>query len=155
MLQPLHEHLGLMPAVHAAGDDRKKALLTVQTLNAEIDRKRAAVSKLEAKSGSKLGGDASITGKLAEVGRELATAESACVVAKEQYALIKERNAEEFERLNKERKAAFTTMLVHFAKSQANYADRAAALYSACATEIEVNTAAGAKGKGKAPAAEE
>ena len=151
VLQPLHEHLGIMPAVHAASADRAKALLTVQTLASDIERKRLAVAKLEARSGAKLGGDAGITGKLTETGRELAAAEASSVVAKEQYELIKTRNKGEFERLNAERKQAFTKMLVQFAKSQANFYDRSASLYSAGTTDIEL--AASGMGKGKAAAA--
>ena len=46
-LDPLHDYLGMMPAVRKAVSDRAETLLTLQTLLADADAKHARITKLE------------------------------------------------------------------------------------------------------------
>ena len=46
-LDPLHDYLGMMPAVRKAVADRAETLLTLQTHLADVDSKKARIAKLE------------------------------------------------------------------------------------------------------------
>lgn len=85
----LHEYLGLMQAVHNAFSDRSNALLTVQTLSAELSSMSSRAEKLEAASSKIFGGDRTRNRKLEELRDAIKVTEDAKSCAVKEYERIK------------------------------------------------------------------
>ena len=86
-LDPLHDYLGMMPAVRKAVADRAETLLTLQTHLADVDEK-ARIAKLEM--------DFSKMHKAEMLGRELAADEAAAEAARTEYLHIQGRHQGDF-----------------------------------------------------------
>ncbi|RAL37358.1 hypothetical protein DM860_000052 [Cuscuta australis] len=117
-LDVLHEHLGLMLAVHDAFSDRSSALLTVQNLLSDLSSLNSKAEKLETTSPKKIGGERSKIQKMDELKDAITATEDAKSCAIREYERIKENNRSEIERLDRERRKDFTSMLKGFVISQ-------------------------------------
>lgn len=89
----LHDHLGLTPCILRALAEREEQLLTVNSLQDELERKRASVVALEAEAGQVLGGGTKGR-KLQQLQNDVAALEAALVAAEAEYDKVKERNKE-------------------------------------------------------------
>lgn len=127
-LDPMHDYLGMMPAVRKATGDRAETLLTLQTMLSDIEAKSAKLSKLEL--------DVAKTSKAAHLRYELEALRSASVGVKAEYENIKERHAEEFKRLETARTDTFKNMWLAFARVQVLNAERASQVWKAAAEEL-------------------
>ncbi|XP_073114554.1 LOW QUALITY PROTEIN: sorting nexin 2A [Elaeis guineensis] len=134
-LDTLHEYLGLMLAVHSAFSDRSSALLTVQTLLSDLSSLHARAEKLEAASSKIFGGDKSRIRKLEELKETIRITEDAKSCALRGYERIKENNKTELERLDRERRDDFVTMLRGFLVNQVGYAEKIANVWAKEAEE--------------------
>ncbi|XP_030963812.1 sorting nexin 2B-like isoform X2 [Quercus lobata] len=134
-LDMLHEYLGLMLAVHNAFTDRSSALLTVQTLLSDLSSLESKAEKLEAASSKIFGGDKSRVRKIDELKDTIRVTEDAKNVAIREYERIKENNRTELERLDRERKADFLTMLKGFVLNQVGYAEKISNVWAKVAEE--------------------
>ncbi|XP_051143464.1 sorting nexin 2A-like [Andrographis paniculata] len=117
----LHEHMGMMLAVNTAFSDRSSALLTVQTLIAELSSLHSKAEKLESASSKIFGADKSRTSKLQEVKDTIRVTEDAKSCGIKEYERIKENNRIEIARVDKERKSDFVDMLKGFVTNQITY----------------------------------
>ncbi|KAL8516401.1 hypothetical protein ACS0TY_014890 [Phlomoides rotata] len=120
----LHEHMGMMLAVHSAFSDRSSALLTVQTLISEISSLHSRADKLEAASSKIFGGDKSRIRKLEDLKDAIRVTEDAKSCAIREYERIKENNKSEIQRLEEERKTDFVKMLKGFVINQVAYSEK-------------------------------
>ncbi|CAH8312652.1 unnamed protein product [Eruca vesicaria subsp. sativa] len=134
-LDTLHDYLGLMMAVQGAFADRSNALLTVQTLLSEISSLEGRVEKLEAASSKVFGGDKSRIKKIEEIKETIRSTENAKNVAIREYEQIKENNWSEVERLDRERRADFLSMMKGFVVNQVGYAEKIASVWTKAAEE--------------------
>nr|XP_043622416.1 sorting nexin 2B-like isoform X2 [Erigeron canadensis] len=117
-LDTLHDHMGLIPGVHTAFSERSSALLTVQSLTSELDSLYLRAEKLEKASSTTFSNDRPKTLKLGEVREAIRVTEDAKSCATNEYARIKENNRTEIERLDRERKGDFISMLKGFVLNQ-------------------------------------
>ncbi|KAK4407725.1 Sorting nexin 2B [Sesamum angolense] len=85
----LHEHMGLMLAVHNAFSDRSSALLTVQTLISELSSLHSRAEKLETASSKIFGGDKTRIRKLEDLKDAIRVTEDAKSCAIREYERIK------------------------------------------------------------------
>lgn len=127
-LDPLHDYLGMMPAVRKAVSDRAETLLTLQTLLAEADGKHARITKLET--------DITKMKKVDDLKRELAENSAAAEAVRTEYQHIQERQREEFRRLEETRAREFKKMWLGFARTQVAHAERALSVWRAVAEEL-------------------
>ncbi|KAJ0235281.1 Phox homologous domain-containing protein [Hirschfeldia incana] len=134
-LDTLHDYLGVMMAVQGAFADRSSALLTVQTLLSEVSSLEGRAEKLEAASSKVFGGDKSRIKKIEELKETIKSTEDAKNVAIKQYEQIKENNRSEVERLNRERRADFLSMMKGFVVNQVGYAEKMASVWAKAAEE--------------------
>ncbi|KAG9455228.1 hypothetical protein H6P81_008132 [Aristolochia fimbriata] len=134
-LDTLHEHLGLMMAVHTAFSDRSSALLTVQTLVSELSSLHSRAEKLEAASSKIFGGDRSRVRKIEELKETIRATEDAKNVAIREYERIKENNRVELERLDQERHDSFLDMMKGFVINQVGYAEKINSVWAKVAEE--------------------
>nr|GMD25312.1 sorting nexin 2B-like isoform X2 [Ipomoea batatas] len=143
-LDVLHEHLGLMLAVHGAFSDRSSALLTVQTLLSELSSLNSKAEKLETTSPKKFGGDKLKIQKLDELRGTIRATEDAKSCAIREYERIKEINRIEMGRLDRERHDNFINMLKGFVISQAAYSEKIGKEWTKVAEETSRYTKASA-----------
>ncbi|XP_056861489.1 sorting nexin 2B [Raphanus sativus] len=134
-LDTLHDYLGVMMAVQGAFTDRSSALLTVQTLLSDVSSLEGRAEKLEAASSKVFGGDKSRIKKIEELKETIKNTEDAKNVAIKQYERIKENNRSEVERLDRERRADFLSMMKGFVVSQVGYAEKMANVWAKAAEE--------------------
>ncbi|KAG5377203.1 hypothetical protein BRARA_J02487 [Brassica rapa] len=134
-LDTLHDYLGLMMAVQGAFADRSSALLTVQTLLSELSSLEGRAEKLEAASSKVFGGDKSRIKKIEEIKETIRNTEDAKNVAIREYEQIKENNWSEVERLDRERRADFLSMMKGFVVNQVGYAEKIASVWTKAAEE--------------------
>ncbi|XP_057772521.1 sorting nexin 2B-like isoform X1 [Salvia miltiorrhiza] len=120
----LHEHMGMMLAVHSAFADRSSALLTLQTLISELSALHSRADKLETASSKMFGGDKSRVRKLEDLKDAIRVTEDAKSCAIKEYERIKENNRTEIQRLDEERKADFVNMLKGFVTNQVAYSEK-------------------------------
>lgn len=137
-LDKLHDYLGVMLAVNIAFSDRSNALLTVQTLLSELSSLNSRIEKLEAASSKIFGGDRSRIRKIEELKETVKVTEDAKSCAVREYERIKEINKTELERLDKERRDDFLSMLKGFVVNQAGYAEKMANVWEMVAEETSV-----------------
>ncbi|KAL0436079.1 UNVERIFIED_CONTAM: Sorting nexin 2B [Sesamum radiatum] len=136
----LHEHMGLMLAVHNAFSDRSSALLTVQTLISELSSLHSRTEKLETASSKIFGGDKTRIRKLEDLKDAIRVTEDAKSCAIREYERIKENNRIETQRLDGERHADFVNMLKGFVTSQVAYSERIANEWAKVAEETSKYT---------------
>ncbi|KAL0458599.1 UNVERIFIED_CONTAM: Sorting nexin 2B [Sesamum latifolium] len=136
----LHEHMGLMLAVHNAFSDRSSALLTVQTLISELFSLHSRAEKLETASSKIFGGDKTRIRKLEDLKDAIRVTEDAKSCAIREYERIKENNRIETQRLDGERHADFVNMLKGFVTSQVAYSERIANEWAKVAEETSKYT---------------
>ncbi|XP_009122369.1 sorting nexin 2B [Brassica rapa] len=134
-LDTLHDYLGLMLAVQGAFADRSSALLTVQTLLSELSSLEGRAEKLEAALSKVFGGDKSRIKKIEEIKETIRNTEDAKNVAIREYERIKENNWSEVERLDRERRADFLSMMKGFVVNQVGYAEKIASVWTKAAEE--------------------
>ncbi|CAH9138594.1 unnamed protein product [Cuscuta epithymum] len=123
-LDVLHEHMGIMLAVHGAFSDRSSALLTVQTLLSDLSNLNSKAEKLQTTSPKKFGGERSKIQKLDELKDAIRATEDAKIRAMKHYEEIKENNRSEIERLDRERRNDFINMLKGFVISQVDSSEK-------------------------------
>ncbi|KAG2449349.1 hypothetical protein HYH02_005504 [Chlamydomonas schloesseri] len=132
----LHEYLGLMPAAHKGLRAREKALLTADTLQADLEARRRAISDLEAAGAKVLGGDAAKAKKVAELSGDVAVLEQSIVAARAQYDKIKDINRQEMGRLQTELRSDLLAMLHHYGAVMEAAARRDTEIWLQAATEL-------------------
>ena len=74
--------------------EREAALLTVQSIDEDLDRRRRAVEQLEETGSRRAGGDPAIARRVAGMQNALASLEAALEAAKAEYERVKSRNRE-------------------------------------------------------------
>ncbi|KAJ7559052.1 hypothetical protein O6H91_04G067600 [Diphasiastrum complanatum] len=134
-LDHLHDYLSMMQAAHAAFSDRSNALLTLQTLLADLSSMNSRVEKLSAASSKVFGGDKSRNRRIEELKESVKITEEACELAQKEYDQIKARNRTEFQRFNSERQRDFFHMLKGFIHTQVGYAEKIAHVWKKVAEE--------------------
>lgn len=134
-LDKLHDYLGVMLAVDNAFADRSSALLTVQTLLADLSSLQSRIEKLEVASSRIFGGNTSTMRKIEELKETVKATEDAKCVAVKEYERIKENNRTELVRLDKERRADFLNMLKGFVVNQAGYAEKMTSVWEKVADD--------------------
>lgn len=127
-LDPLHDYLGMMPAVRKAVADRAETLLTLQTHLADVDSKKARLAKLEM--------DFSKMHKAEMLRRELAADEAAAEAARTEYSHIQGRHQEEFRRLEESRSREFKAMWLAFARTQVRHTEKVLQVWRAVAEDM-------------------
>lgn len=127
-LEPLHEYLGMMPAVRKAVQDRGETLGALNASLAEVESKRARIAKLELDITKMLRVDA--------LKRELVGARAAADAAASEYEEMKTIQRDEFARLERTRAGAFEDMWLGFARTQAAHAERALSVWRALAEDL-------------------
>ena len=127
-LDPLHDYLGMMPAVRKAVADRAETLLTLQTHLADVDSKKARIAKLEM--------DFSKMHKAEMLRRELAADEAAAEAARTEYSHIQGRHQEEFRRLEESRSREFKAMWLAFARTQVRHTEKVLQVWRAVAEDM-------------------
>ncbi|EFN57618.1 hypothetical protein CHLNCDRAFT_142705 [Chlorella variabilis] len=123
-LEPLHDELAVSPAVTAALREREAALLTVQSIEDDLERRRRAVAALEEAGPRRVGGDAAKARKVAAMQNEVSALEAALTAAQQEYERVKARNLEELERVRQERSAEFARLAKGFAEVDALFGQR-------------------------------
>lgn len=104
VLSPLHDELALAPALSKALREREAALLTCQTVDSELAKRKAA---LEAAGGMGAGeASAYSTPAIESLRNDVASLEAASQAATAEYARVADRNRSELERLGVERRTA-------------------------------------------------
>ena len=127
-LHPLHEYLGMMPAVRRAVADRSDALFTLQQRTSDLESKKQRLARLETDITKML--------KVDLLKRETHEARVAVDLAKAEYEKVKKRHAEEFVRLERSRSGSFKKMWLNFAKTQVAHAERALQVWRAVAEDL-------------------
>mmetsp|Transcript_4129 Transcript_4129/g.14781 ORF Transcript_4129/g.14781 Transcript_4129/m.14781 type:complete len:530 (+) Transcript_4129:284-1873(+) len=127
----LHENLALLPGIQQAVEDRAHALLTLQTLITDIEKKKDRLAKLEGRQDKKLGGDTKVTRMVQELKQDLGATEEAKKTAQEVYATIQDLNAKEFERFEREKRLDMSKMLLDYVRTQVAFAERSATIWEA------------------------
>lgn len=100
-LSPLHDELALAPAVVAALKEREAALLTVDTIKEDLERKKASLQQLE------VSGDPNRGRKVSQYQNEIAALDAALASAEAEYERVKARNEEELVRWQSEKRSEF------------------------------------------------
>jgi hypothetical protein len=75
------------------------------------------------------GGDKQHQKRMEDLQREIAQCEASVRAAMAEYSRIRGRNADEWERLQRERQADFAVMLSGFARVEAAFAERSASIW--------------------------
>jgi hypothetical protein len=134
-LQSVHDELALAPAVVEALQEREAALLTVQSVNDDIDKRRSALEILE--NGSSVPGDATKARKAQTLRNEIAGLEAALEAAETEYQRVKERNEAELQRWRYERAQAMTGMVRGFGFVQAALREREAEFFQTSLEDLQ------------------
>ncbi|PNW78052.1 hypothetical protein CHLRE_10g462300v5 [Chlamydomonas reinhardtii] len=132
----LHEYLGLMPAAHKGLRAREKALLTADTLQADLEARRRAIGDLEAAGAKVLGGDAAKAKKVAELSGDVSVLEQSIAAARSQYDKIKDVNRQEMSRLQCELRGDLLAMAQHYGAVMEAAARRDTEIWLQAATEL-------------------
>lgn len=127
-LDPLHDYLGMMPAVRKAVADRAETLLTLQTHLSDVDSKKSKLAKLEM--------DFSKMHKAEMLRRELQADEAAAEAARQEYGHIQGRHQEEFKRLEESRSREFKAMWLAFARTQVRHAEKVLSVWRSVAEDM-------------------
>ncbi|KAL4859717.1 5'-3' exoribonuclease 2 [Chlorella vulgaris] len=123
-LEPLHDELAMSPAVTAALRERETALLTLQSIEEDLERRRGAVVALEESGARRVGGDAAKARKVAAMQNDVSALEAALSAAQLEYERVKARNLQELERVRLERASEFARLARGFAEVDAMYGQR-------------------------------
>jgi len=135
-LAPLHEYLAMQNAVKKAMAHRTDALLTAQTLEAEVASKKQRITRLDEQRAKVFGGDKARQRKIDELTREVEAAEASHGAALEEFERIKGRNKDEWDRYTQERSSDLISMLQGTARVQASYNERSYAIWMQVAEEL-------------------
>ncbi|KAJ3669054.1 hypothetical protein LUZ60_011004 [Juncus effusus] len=135
-LDVLHEYLGLMIPINNAFSDRTSALNTVQNLTSELSSLNARLEKFEV-ANAKVFQDKARARKIEELRESIRFTEDAKSNAIRQYEKIKENNKAEMERIERERRHDFLTMLKGFVNSQVEYNEKIAREWDKLAEEMK------------------
>ncbi|GFR52609.1 hypothetical protein Agub_g15124, partial [Astrephomene gubernaculifera] len=133
----LHDYLGLMPAALKGLRARDKALLTADTLQADLGARRRAIAELEAAGARVLGGDAAKAKKIAELSGDVAVLQQSLSAATATYERVKATNQSELSRLRGEMRAELGGMLRGFAGVMAACCQRDTEIWLAAASELQ------------------
>ncbi|PRW57356.1 sorting nexin 2B [Chlorella sorokiniana] len=145
-LEPLHDELAMSPAMAAALREREAALLTVQSIEDDLDKKRRAAAALDEAGARRVGGDAAKQRKVAALQNEVSALEAALEAARREYERVKARNLQELERTRGERAADFSRLSRGVAEVQSLYAQRCQEIWAGVADDF--GAAAGGSGSG-------
>ncbi|KAK9835396.1 hypothetical protein WJX81_006991 [Elliptochloris bilobata] len=135
-LSPLHDHLALSPAICKALRERESALLTVQALEEELEKKRRGVAALEEEGRAVFGGDKGKTRRVAGLNADKAALEAALLAARAEYERVRDRNLAELQRCTAGRSVDFAHMLDQFADLEENYSDHTAKVWREVAAGV-------------------
>jgi hypothetical protein len=112
VLSPLHDELALAPALSKALREREAALLTLQTVDSELAKRKSA---LEAAGGMGVGEAAAYsTPAIESLRNDVASLEAASSAAATEYERVAGRNRSELERLGSERRAGLAAAVQGF-----------------------------------------
>ena len=112
VLAPLHDELAMAPALSKALREREAALLTCQTVDSELAKRKAA---LEAAGGMGVGEAAAYsTPAIESLRNDVASLEAASQAAAAEYSRVADRNRSELERLGAERRAGLAAAVQGF-----------------------------------------
>lgn len=135
-LSVLHEELGLTPCILKALREREGQLLTVSTLQAELEKKRFGIQQLEQEGSKKLGGDKAKLRKVTALQNDVAALEAALTAAQAEYDRVKDRNKLELERWRSTRAGGFAGMLEQYGHLESAYAERSLSVWLGVAEEF-------------------
>lgn len=135
-LGPLHEELALAPAAVGALREREAALLTVQLVEEDIEKKQRELAALEASGARVLGGDPPKARRLAGVRNDLAALDAALAAARAEYARVAQRNKQDLARRSAEREAGLQALARGFAQTASLYEERGAQIWRSVAEEF-------------------
>eukprot|EP00270_Netrium_digitus_P010924 TRINITY_DN3428_c0_g2_i1.p1 TRINITY_DN3428_c0_g2~~TRINITY_DN3428_c0_g2_i1.p1 ORF type:complete len:458 (-),score=152.45 TRINITY_DN3428_c0_g2_i1:139-1422(-) len=125
-LERLHDYLKLMGSVHTAFSARAQSLLTLQTLETEVGTKKEKLSKQMLAQGRVLGGEHERTRKIEELKREIEGLDGDKQTAELEYEKVKERNREEWQRMEEEKERDICGMLQNLVFTELRCAERSA-----------------------------
>lgn len=135
-LGTLHEELGLTPCILKALREREGQLLTVHSLQDDLEKKRKGISLLENEGSKVFGGDKGKSRKIMNLQNDVAALEASLTAAEAEYAKILERNKQELERWRATRASGFTSMLDHYGRVESAYAQRSLGVWLGVAEEF-------------------
>ena len=144
VLAPLHDELALAPALAKALREREAALLTCQTVDSELARRRAA---LEAAGGAGVGEAAAYsTPAIESLRNDVASLEAASRAAAAEYGRVAERNRSELERLGEERRSGLAEAVQGFVAVGTAFEERRAGGWSEVANAAAEAAAEASRG---------
>eukprot|EP01025_Chloroclados_australasicus_P055401 TRINITY_DN66_c5_g1_i1.p1 TRINITY_DN66_c5_g1~~TRINITY_DN66_c5_g1_i1.p1 ORF type:complete len:554 (-),score=85.44 TRINITY_DN66_c5_g1_i1:327-1988(-) len=132
-LQLFYHYKHYMPAVLEALNAREGALLTLQTLDNEIEAKEAKIEELQNPSNASI---ETRQKRIANVRSDLEALKAAQESADAQYKMIKDRNQQEIARLNQQQEMEFMDMLIKFADIQNKFWVQQRAAWKRVAVEL-------------------
>eukprot|EP00210_Caulerpa_lentillifera_P004766 g4550.t1 len=135
-LNPLAEELNLLPAVLLSLQDRSLALQSVYQIQRELETKRRALDTITVESSKKLGGMSGFSTKSAALSEEIKESVEEVERRNENYNTVTNRNLTELDRIRKNRHREFFDLALHVAKSQQEYFQTTAFVWTNLATEI-------------------
>ena len=127
-LNPMHEYLGMMPAVRRAVADRSEALTNLQSRVNDLESKKQRLARLELDITKML--------KVDLLKRETVEAERLVALARVTYDTVKSRNADEFVALEKSRAVSFKKMWLAFARTQVAHAEKVLTVWRQVAEDL-------------------
>ncbi|KAK9866902.1 hypothetical protein WJX84_001593 [Apatococcus fuscideae] len=136
-LSPLHDQLGIVPAVLKALKEREVALLTVHSLQRDMVMKQRARQSLVDDGQKVFGGDKGKERKVQGLQNDMATLEQSTSAAEQEYDKVMDRNHQELVRWKAGRAEAFTTMLDNIAKVEVGYHERMHKLWEIAASGFD------------------
>lgn len=143
-LAPLHDNLALAPAASKALKEREAALLTLHAIEADLEKRRQAISAIEAEGQRTQAADKAKR-KTESLRNEVASLEAAVQAASQEYNRVKRRNSQEVARWKDARISDFDGMLDNFAKIMAAYENRTLSVWLEVAEQFGVNRETGAQ----------
>lgn len=123
-LEPLHETLGMMPAVLRGLNSREHQLLTQTTLEAQLEAKRKSIEELEGGAQKLFMGDRGKVRYLNELKSDVNQLELSISAARTEYQKIRDVNQQELTRFRDERSADMMQLMQNFAVVQTASAQR-------------------------------
>lgn len=130
-LQPLHDELGLIPAVIDALREREDALLTVQSLEDDLGGRKREMSQLEEATVQNMSnGDNGRSSRVGKLRDEVEGLEAAVAAARAEYERVKERNLSELRRWRLERGQNLKKVAQGLARIQTLLAERQGQMWS-------------------------
>ncbi|KAI8464908.1 MAG: hypothetical protein J3K34DRAFT_438762 [Monoraphidium minutum] len=135
-LEPLHDYLGLMPAVLRGLTSREHALVTHVTLEADLVARQQALAELQVAGAKVFGGDKAKAKRAEDLRSEIAQLELSIGSARTEYERIADINRSELERFGRERRAEYAAMVENFAATQVAASERLLEVWLQLAGEL-------------------